>query len=506
MDGLTIVFIILIIFALIGGVLLGYFFTNRRYQTNLASLEEIQNEHNEWEGRLKSTQNELWETTQRLDNAKKEAQVSLAKYEQTKEQTDNETARLQYALAEKQSEFNALDNQTKDLQKMQNERTSIEIAYAELPEKQQKIERINNKLAGLRSELSLYSELDDYVSYGIYPLPKYGDVNSMVYQERLKQNKEQQKQHIKDGTAYTAPDQLEITGNIKHDRQLIKGQGRLLIIAFNSECDYLVSKVNSKNFEATMTKIEKLAEQLEKQLLSLEIGISLDYVELKMQECILFYQYVHQKEKEAEEQRELRAIMREEAQAQREIERAIREAEKEEQMLQKAMETARRELENASAEQKQLYEAKLQELSQKLAEAESKEQRAISMAQQTKQGHVYIISNIGSFGEDVYKIGMTRRLNPLDRVHELGDASVPFAFDVHAMIFSDNAPALEKELHDHFADFSVNKINYRKEFFYLSLAEIRTYLEERGVHARWTMTAEATEYRQSLSIAEEMSA
>ncbi len=501
MDGLTIV---LVVVALIGGIFLGYFFTNRRYQQHIARLEDIQLEHDSWIDKLKNVQNDLWITSQQLDTAKHQAQLSISNYQKAQEEADDKTVRLQYAIASKQSEFNILDNQTKDLQKMQSERTNIENAYAALPQKQQKIDEINNQLATLRSELALYSDLGEYVSYGIYPLPKYGEVNSAVYQERLKQNREQQKQLIKSNNAATAPSDIEITGNAAHDKQLVKGQSRLLITAFNSECDYLISKINSNNFETVMGKIEKLAEQLEKQLLSLEIGISLAYVELKMQECVLFYQYTRQKEKEAEEQREIRAIMREEALAQREIEKAIKEAEKEEQIIQRAMEAARHELSHATAEQKQFYEAKLQELSQKLSEAESKEQRAISMAQQTKQGHVYVISNIGSFGEDVYKIGMTRRLDPMDRIYELGNASVPFSFDVHAMIFSENAPALEKELHDYFADFAINKVNHRKEFFYVDLADIRTYLEQRGIRTHWTMSAEANEYRQSLNMADEM--
>ena len=125
------------------------------------------------------------------------------------------------------------------------------------------------------------------------------------------------------------------------------------------------------------------------------------------------------------------------------------------------------------------------------------------MAQQTKRGHVYIISNIGSFGEDIYKIGMTRRLEPLDRVKELSSASVPFVFDVHAMIYSEDAPALEKELHSYFDLASMNKVNSRKEFFEITLQEIRDYVEEAGLEAHWTMAADATEYRQSLSILEQ---
>ncbi|MEZ9687755.1 DUF4041 domain-containing protein, partial [Vibrio atlanticus] len=136
----------------------------------------------------------------------------------------------------------------------------------------------------------------------------------------------------------------------------------------------------------------------------------------------------------------------------------LRKIEKEEKMLQKALEKARSELDQASEEQRAVFEAQLAELESKLQEAEEKGQRALSMAQQTRRGHVYVISNVGSFGEEVFKIGMTRRLEPMDRVKELGDASVPFSFDVHAMIYSDDAPSLEKELHKKFNEQSVNKM------------------------------------------------
>lgn len=206
--------------------------------------------------------------------------------------------------------------------------------------------------------------------------------------------------------------------------------------------------------------------------------------------------------KEREEQREIREQMREEERARREIEKAMKEAQKEEQLLQKAMEKARAELAKASDEQKAQFEAQIIDLETKLKEAEEKEQRALSMAQQTRRGHVYVISNIGSFGENVYKVGMTRRLDPMDRVKELGDASVPFQFDVHAIIAAEDAPALENELHNHFEHARVNKVNYRKEYFNLGLAEIRQVVERHiGTDIRWTMRAEAEEYRESLSIA-----
>lgn len=186
--------------------------------------------------------------------------------------------------------------------------------------------------------------------------------------------------------------------------------------------------------------------------------------------------------------------------ARREYERAIAEAAREEEQLRRAMEVARATIEQANVEERARAEAQLAELSRRLAEAEARNQRALSMAQQTRSGHVYIISNVGSFGNDVVKIGMTRRLEPLDRVKELGDASVPFEFDVHAMIRSDDAPRLERDLHLKFESTRVNKVNYRKEYFHVPIQALRDYVAERSLEATFTLAAEAREYRETLAL------
>jgi hypothetical protein len=164
------------------------------------------------------------------------------------------------------------------------------------------------------------------------------------------------------------------------------------------------------------------------------------------------------------------------------------------------MEKIRSEILDASQEEKAGYESKIKELNDRLIVAEEKNRRALSMAQQTKRGHIYIISNVGSFGDNVYKVGMTRRLDPYERVKELGDASVPFEFDVHAVIFSEDAPKFEKEMHKAFAMAQVNKVNPRKEFFKMDLKGIRQKIEEMNIDATWTMTAAAVEYKETLSI------
>jgi vacuolar-type H+-ATPase subunit I/STV1 len=198
--------------------------------------------------------------------------------------------------------------------------------------------------------------------------------------------------------------------------------------------------------------------------------------------------------------------MREEEKAIRELDKIRQEAEREERRYQEALEKARRDVESATGQVQERLLSQIEELQQRLTDAEANKERAISQAQLTKSGHVYIISNIGSFGENIYKIGMTRRLEPMDRVKELGDASVPFPFDVHAMIFCHNAPELESLLHKRFHGRRLNKVNERKEFFRVSLDEIVYAVQDIDNELKtckseitFTKIADATDYRKTLS-------
>jgi DNA repair exonuclease SbcCD ATPase subunit len=224
------------------------------------------------------------------------------------------------------------------------------------------------------------------------------------------------------------------------------------------------------------------------------------YVAARLEELKWAVAAMELKAKAREEQRALREQIREEERAQKEFERAMRDAQKEEEMLRKAMEKAQRDVAKASDAQRAQYEAKLLELGERLRTAEEKNQRALSMAQQTRSGHVYVISNVGSFGENVYKIGMTRRLEPKDRIRELGDASVPFEFDVHALIPHEDAPTLERALHKVFVRAQMNKVNPRKEFFRVRLEDIRQEVERLGIAAQWTLEAECRDWRETQAL------
>ncbi len=274
-----------------------------------------------------------------------------------------------------------------------------------------------------------------------------------------------------------------------------------IIDAFNGKTDSVLSSVRHNNYGKLKQKIIDSYHLVNKNGEAFRNAKILpDYLEARLEELKWAVATQELKQREQEEQKRIKEAIREEEKARKEYEKAIREAEKEENTLQKAMEKAHKMLEEAKEEQKEKFEQKIFELQEKLKEVEEKNQRAISMAEQTKRGHVYIISNIGSFGDDVLKIGLTRRLEPTDRVKELSSPSVPFSFDIHAMIYSEDAPALENKLHKKFSEKQVNKINSRKEFFRISTKELRESIEEMGINIHWTMLAEAKEYRETIAI------
>lgn len=276
---------------------------------------------------------------------------------------------------------------------------------------------------------------------------------------------------------------------------------RFVIDAFNGKVDSILAKVRTDNFGTLRQALRDAYALVNHNGQAFRNArITDSYLALREEELNLSVVVTALKEQEREEQRRIKEQIREEEKARKEYERAMKEAARDEELLRKATAKAEEQLARATAEQKAKYEQQLLELQGRLQAAEERSQRALSMAQQTRRGHVYVISNQGSFGEDVYKIGLTRRLEPLDRIRELGDSSVPFEFDVHALVFSEDAPALETRLHHHFVFKQINKVNYRKEFFRVSIAEIRSELEALGLAATWTMTAAAKDYRETLAI------
>ena len=298
---------------------------------------------------------------------------------------------------------------------------------------------------------------------------------------------------------------------------------RFIVDAFNGRVDAILTRIKHNNFGTLEQEIRDAFHLVNLNGLAFrDARILPAYLDARLAELKWAVTVQELKREEIEKERAILEQRREDEKVQRETDRKIQEAQKEEAISRQAFEAARRQMEEAMLEQKTIMEqasesrraeltkefqtrignltVQLQDTEEKLREAAENSQRAISNAQLTRKGHVYVISNMGSFGENVFKIGMTRRDKPEDRIYELSGAGVPFGFDVHAMIFSEDAPTLENMLHDAFDEMRINKVNLRKEFFRLPLDIIRSFVEEKGLTATFTMAAEASEYRDTLAL------
>ncbi len=358
---------------------------------------------------------------------------------------------------------------------------------------------IRDVVTDLKSQLAGLEDEQGMQEFGLYK-PKYDFGTSAGYKAKVDEIRQHQKKLIKDKKAIIWGTQWEVQGSKAKGRTMMNRLTRLTLRAFNGECDSIIIKVKYNNVDRIKDRIERVYEAINKLNASQNCRINPKYLDSKAQELYVVHEYQEKLQAEKEEQRQIREQMREEQRAQKELEKAQHDAEKEEEQYQKALDKARKEMEQATGEKQSELKGEIERLNQMLTEANEKKERAISRAQMTKSGHVYIISNIGSFGENIYKIGLTRRLVPMDRVKELGDASVPFLFDVHAMIYSDDAPALENHLHKTFDSRRVNLVNSRKEFFRVSLGEIVEAVHSKHGEVQFTMKAEAIDYRKTQAI------
>jgi len=333
--------------------------------------------------------------------------------------------------------------------------------------------------------------------------PKYDFASSQAYAAQLDVIRDKQKRLLKNKEAAISPATWQVNGSITEGKKQIAQTLRLMLRAFNGECDACVSKVRYNNITVMENRIHDAFKKINECAVVQRIYITPEYLDLKISELRLYHEYQEKLQAERDEQRRIREQMREEEIAQRELDRAKEEAEIEERRATEALERARREVAQTQGAQQARWQSQLAELERRLTEAQQNKERAISRAQMTRSGHVYIISNIGSFGEHVYKIGMTRRLDPLERVRELSGASVPFLFDVHAVIFSEDAPALESELHRKFSKHRVNRINERKEFFRVPLQKIMEVVQENQGEIEWVYYPDAKDYRQTIAMNKE---
>lgn len=435
----------------------------------------------------------------------------------------SEAARLQTelnALRQKsQSDFQALQLKYDELEARAKEVGALELlaVQARVKAEENQLAALGSQLAGIQAELeSAQAQLvsvrqqilgaEDTVqleSFALYT-PKYRLTNSADYKVRLDALREEQKRSARGLSAEVdAWESHAVTLTKAQWKKLRKDALKLALRSFNSESEYCVDNVKFSNLERMEERIRRSFETCNKLLSSVDAFWKDVVLERKLQELYLAHEYQVKRQEEKEEARQAREDQREQEKLEREIREARAKIDKERRHFVAAMQKLQLRMAAATdAQEREDLQARLDEIATQNSQLDEEEKQLDYREQNARAGYVYVISNIGAFGEGVFKIGMTRRLEPMDRVDELGDASVPFRFDVHALVFSDNAPALEAKLDAHFAAGRLNKVNGRKEFFRADLKEIESVIRANYdsvvevVHA-----APAEQYRESIRLA-----
>lgn len=414
-----------------------------------------------------------------------------------KEEIERLNSEIEKLKAAMPSESRTLDDINREISSSRDELSRVE---ENLHSRQ---EELNDTMEELRKAKGQLVETNEEVlmqSFGLYT-PRYSFMNADEYKARLLEIRAEQKDMVKNKTAVSGNTNWTVNNSESKGRKMVSDMQKLLLRAFNSECDDVIEHVKYNNIEASEKRITSSRDAISKLGSIMDVSVQPKYYRLKIEELHLAFEYAQKKQQEKEEQKEARARMREEAKLAKEIEEERKKLEKEQQHYQNALQRINAQLEAASEADRAAIEEKKAELVAQLNKIDKEFADVDYREANQRAGYVYVISNIGAFGENVYKIGMTRRLDPQDRVDELSDASVPFNFDVHAMIFSNDAPKLEAALHNAFADRKLNFVNQRREFFNVTLDEIKQVVRENyDKSVEFVELAPAEQYRESLKL------
>lgn len=357
-----------------------------------------------------------------------------------------------------------------------------------------------NELAQLNEEIAIANGNLNLQEFGFFER-QYSFSDSIKYKDKLDSLRMQQKSMVKNGNAGRIITPMLLDNSKSKGKAMQNQLIKAALRGFNGEADALLVKVSVVNVDNKIKALRKVFEQLNKIYSRNLIEITYPYLDLKIEELRLAAEYELQKQEEKELLREQREKEREDKKLQAEIKAKRKQLEKDRDHFKNMVAKVTELLKEAKNDEVDELRRQLAEYQDKLSELDEIEEDIDYREGHATAGYVYVISNIGSFGEDVYKIGVTRRLEPLERIRELSSASVPFQFDVHALIFSEEAFALETELHNQLANYKVNKVNGRKEYFKVSFEEIRNIL---ATHKELTVElnedAEAFEYRQTKAI------
>lgn len=370
---------------------------------------------------------------------------------------------------------------------------STSLDEADVGELRAEIGRLNTELAALRTAEGKGAgvvDLDDervLQEVGIYnyhhPLE-----SAALYRDRLADIQERIKVMVKAESAILASDMFTYNNSLAKGRKMTSDLSKLMLRAYNAEADNCVRALRTGNVVTAKKRLDRSVESIAKLGSMMEMRVNPDYHALRFVELELTADYLMKVQEEKEAAREERERLREERRAEQELTAERERLDKERTHYLNALEALRA---NGDAEAIAEIEQRLHDVDDAIAQNDYR-------SANIRAGYVYVISNPGSFGKRMVKIGMTRRLEPTDRVRELGDASVPFPFDVHALFFADDAVAVENELHKAFGEARVNRVNERREFFFATPHEVREVLAEKlGNLLEFTEQPEATQYLQS---------
>lgn len=371
-------------------------------------------------------------------------------------------------------------------------------------------EKLQNGNAVLSNLLQAYDKAEAQVSQikaGLPP-PNFKIDDDESLKSAVRQIRGKQQELITSQRATSSMANWEWFGSKSDGQKLIITNNKLMISAFNAEFDMARDKMRHSSYDAAINKLRASMKALEKLAETVKVMISSEYLSTKEEELKIWHADLVRKHEEKEARKKQKAILREQNKT---LGRTSDDDDDEEDEIENQLATCSAELKKARELAKQIagddlasLELKIEKIEDEKRKLEAKFERATSQAQITRAGYIYVISNIGSFGEGVCKIGMTRRLKPMDRVVELGDASVPYRFDVHTLAFVDDAPRLEKAIHKVFSSKRVNKENHRKEFFLVSPEEVRAVMDNIGIKSSWYYECDAREYRESELMREAM--
>ncbi len=387
-------------------------------------------------------------------------------------------------LLEKQIEEKHNHDQTLDTLKEAEDILAKE--QAQLQQTKSEAADATNKLIAAQAEL----EMQEYGFYGL----EFDLDTSAEYKAKMIALQDQQKRMVKENTACLQHGDFTFNNSRAEGRRVIKKQTKLALWAFNSHCDNVITNVTYRNYEVSEKKIRRAFEVINES--NSLIVISEPYLALKLQELDATFKFKEIKEREKETLRAQRAEEREEKKLQLEIAKERQKIEKDEQHVNAELARLQKVVREGKGKNKELQD-EVAALESKLTDLDEQKKSVDYREANSKAGYVYVISNIGAFGDGVVKIGVTRRLEPLERINELGDASVPFRFDIHALIFSDDAYALEYKLHERFKKQRINRVNSRKEFFSVPIEAMKMAITEEFKSAEFTTEAPAREFRQS---------